>query len=553
MMKLVRRSGVVVVSALVGVALIAASCSSSSGGDGGDGAASTTTLDLNQVNEAPNPPQLGGTLRVGLNAETDGWNPTSNQWAGSAYIVANAIFDRLMALDPEGNPKPYLALAVEPNADFTEWVIRLRPAVEFHDGTPVDAEAVKLNLDKHKASVLTAPSFQLVDRVEVVDPSTVRVVMVSPWATFGYALSFQTGFVAAPSMLNDPDGSRNPVGSGPFRFVNWVPDNRLEVTANDTYWREGMPYLDGVEFKVLPDNSTRTLALTTGQVDVLETSDPASLIALSAEASAGKVQVFTGDPNETSVGLVALNMATAPFDDPLARRIVATGTDRQTASEVGYLGVFPPADGPFDTTSPYFAETDYPDYDLEEARRLNEEYRAKYGKGLSYSVHIPGTPEIKAVLEAAQARFLSIGVDMQIETMDQPRLVSQALLGDYQATGFILFGQPTLDRDYVFISGNTVRPVGQFSLNFVRNPDPVLTEALDDSRAASDEASRTESYRIVQERLAAELPYVYSVRYRSAIGTSNQVHGLAEWTFPDGRPGRPTTTNLITAGAWLSP
>ena len=87
-----------------------------------------------------------------------------------------------------------------------------------------------------------------------------------------------------------------------------------------------------------------------------------------------------------------------------------------------------------------------------------------------------------------------------------------------------------------------MRPVGQFSFNFVRNADPVLTEALDRSRAAGDEATRTEAYRVVQERLAADLPYVYSVRYRSAIGTSNQVHGLAEWTFPDGQPGRPTTT-----------
>ena len=253
MVEVVRRSGVVVVSVLLGVALVAASCTSSGGDGGGDGAATTTTLDLNQVNEAPNPPQPGGTLRVGLNAETDGWNPTSNQWAGSAYIVANAIFDRLMALDPEGNPQPYLALAVDPNADFTEWVIRLRPAVEFHDGTPVDAEAVKLNLDKHKASLLTAP----------VVPAGRSGRGRRPARPSGWSWSVrgrrsatpcpsQTGFVAAPSMLNDPDGSRNPVGSGPFRFVSWVPDNRLEVTANATYWREGMPYLDGIEFRCSP-------------------------------------------------------------------------------------------------------------------------------------------------------------------------------------------------------------------------------------------------------------------------------------------------------------
>ncbi len=276
------------------------------------------------------------------------------------------------------------------------------------------------------------------------------------------------------------------------------------------------------------------------------------MVALSEGAASGEVQVFSPPEQDTAVAMIALNTAVAPFDDPLARRIVATGTDRESASEVGYLGVFPPAEGPFDRSSPYFAETDFPQFDLDEARRLNEEYTAIHGRGLSYTVHIPGTPEIKAVLEAAQARFSTIGVDMRIETMDQGRLVARALTGDFQATGWILFGQPTLDTAYVFIAGTTVRPVGELSLNFVRNDDPVLTAALDESRAAPDEATRTEAYRIVQERLAAELPYVYSLRQLSAIGTSDAVHGLADWTFPDGAPGRRTTTNVITAGAWLS-
>jgi ABC-type transport system substrate-binding protein len=532
------------------VALAVAGCTTSSG----DGTAGPpTTLDLDQVLPVDPPPQLGGTLRVGLNAETDGWNPTSNQWAGSAYVVANAIFDRLAAIGADGEPAPYLALAIESDPAATTWTIRLRPAVEFHDGTPVDAAAVKANLDAHKASPLTASVFAPVERVEVVDPRTVQVVMNRPWATFDYVLAYQTGFVAAPSMRADPDGSRNPVGSGPFRFERWTPDATLETTANPVYWREGMPYLDGVEFRVLPDPSSRLTALTTGAVDVIETSDPASLIELSGAGAAGELQLFANPPEDTSVAMIALNTAAPPFDDPLARRIVATGTDRETASEVGYLGVFPPAEGPFDRSSPYFVETDFPTYDLEEARRLNEEYAARHGRGLAYTVHIPGTPEIRAVLEAAQARFAGIGVDMQIETMDQGRLVAAALNGDFEATGWIMFGQPTLDTAYVFIAGTTVRPVGQLSLNFVRNDDPVLTAALDASRAAPDDATRADAYRVVQERLAAELPYVYSVRQIAAVGTGADVRGLADWTFPNGDPGRRSATNLITAGAWFVP
>lgn len=535
-----------VVAALV----LFGACSSSSGG--GE-ATSPTTVDLDVVAPAPGVPRLGGTLKVGLNAETDGWNPVTNQWANSAYIVANAIFDHLTAYDPEGQPQPYLALAVDPNPAFTEWTIRLRPAVEFHDGTPVDAAAVKTNLDRHKASLLTSTVFLPVERVEVVDPLTVRVVMNRPWATFPHVLTAQAGVVAAPSMLEAPDGSRNPVGSGPFRFESWIPDSTLTVTANPVYWREGMPYLDQVEFRVLPDPSSRAAALRTGAVDVIETNDPATMIGFAADAGSGSAQIFTGDPADTAVTMVALNTAAPPFDDPLARRIVAVGTDRQSSSEVGYLGLFPPAEGPFDRSSPYFAETDYPAHDLAEAGRLNDEYRARYGKGLSYTVHIPGTPEIRALTEASQERFRTIGVDVQIETMDQARLISTALTGDYQATGWILFGQPTLELSYVFISGATVRPVGELSLNFSRNDDPLLTAALDASRASGTEEARAENYRVVQEQLAAELPYVYLVRQRTAVVTRPDVHGLADWTFPDGAPGRRTTANLVTAAAWRSP
>nr|WP_249420442.1 ABC transporter substrate-binding protein [Rhabdothermincola salaria] len=492
-------------------------------------------------------------MRVGLNAETDGWNPVANRWASSAYIVANAVFDRLAAYDPEGNPQPYLALSLEPNPDATEWLIGLRPGVLFHDDTPLDADAVKTNLDAHRASPLTATALLAVERVEVVDPLTVRVVMNQPWATFDHTLTAQTGVMAAPSMLADPDGARNPVGTGPFTFVDWVPDSTLRVEANPTYWREGMPYLDAVEFRVLADPSSRAAAIRSGSVDVVETNDPASILSLAEEARDGTFQVFTGDPEDTSVTMVALNLAAPPFDDPLARRIVATGTDRQSSSEIGYLGLFPPAEGPFDRSSPYFAETDYPAYDLEEARRLHEQYQAENGEPLSYTIHIPSTPEIRAVTEAAQERFRSIGVEMVIETMDQATLIADALNGNYQATGWILFGDPTLDRSYSFIAAGTVRPPGQLSLNFARNDDAALTAALDESRAAPDLETRVEAYRVVQEQLADRLPYVYLVRQRFVIVTTPSVHGLADWTFPEGAPGRRTPAQLITAGAWLSP
>src|SRR5690606_13441593 len=139
-----------------------------------------------------------------------------------------------------------------PNEDGTVWTIGLREGVVFHDGTPVDAEAVKQNLEAHMSSGLTGSAVSPIETVTVEDPLTVRVDMKIPWAAFGSALTSQVGFVQAPSQIADPEGNRKPVGSGPFRFTKWVTDASLDTERNEDYWREGLPYLDGVQFTPVP-------------------------------------------------------------------------------------------------------------------------------------------------------------------------------------------------------------------------------------------------------------------------------------------------------------
>ena len=132
------------------LALLAAGCG------GGDSASDTTqppgTFKANEVATDVGPPQSGGTLSFGLNAETDGWDPTSNRWASSGYIVGYSIFDPLAVFGDDLKAHPYLAKSFTSNADFTEWVIGVREGVTFHDGTPVDAAAIQAGLVKQKTA-----------------------------------------------------------------------------------------------------------------------------------------------------------------------------------------------------------------------------------------------------------------------------------------------------------------------------------------------------------------------------------------------------------------
>ena len=125
---------------------------------------------------------------------------------------------------------------------------------------------------------------------------------------------------------------------------------------------------------------------------------------------------------------------------------------------------------------------------------------------------------------------------MTLKPEDQATLVSDVILGNYQGTGFILFGSTKLDVNYVFISANTVKPVGQLSLNFTRNSDPILEQALQDARKTDDPTEQAAQYKIVQDQMAKDLNFIFLVRNLDVVAYSNQTHGLVGQTLPDGSP-----------------
>ena len=343
------------VAATAFVALIAGACSSAEPTSSStDGSQPPGTFSANDTNEDAGPPQTGGALAFGLAAETDGWDPSNSRWGGSGYIVGFSIFDPLAAYDEDLEVQPFLASGFEHNADYTEWTIGVRPGVTFHDGTPVDATAIATQLQTNKASPLTGTVFEFADTfTPSADGTEVVVVMNKPWSTFPEVLTAQTGVIPALSMASDPNALANPVGSGPFVFESWEQNSQLRVKKNANYWQEGLPYLDEIQFQVVSDNQARSSSFESGSIDIFETGDPGQIIDYTDRAAQdGGPQIFTSQTDENSKIFVALNMAKAPFDDPLARQAVAYGIDTQALSEQAFDGIFPAVDGVFSENSP---------------------------------------------------------------------------------------------------------------------------------------------------------------------------------------------------------
>jgi peptide/nickel transport system substrate-binding protein len=550
---------VVVAAIAATMALVATGCG------GGDGASDSTqppgTFQANEVNEDIGPPQAGGTLTYGLNAESDGWDPTSNRWASSGYIVGYSIFDPLAMFGADLKAQPYLAESFTSNAAFTEWVIGVRDGVQFHDGTPVDAAAIKAGLDKQKASPLTGATMDFVESFTVNAEGDVVATMNKPWSTFPEILTGQAGVVSAPSMAADPDGNKNPVGSGPFVFDSWEQGSQLRVKKNPNYWRAGYPYLDQIDFKIVADISARTTALDSKAIDIFETNDPRQIIEFTdrAQGDGSGVQIFTDQQGERQKVFVGLNLAKPPFDDPLARQAVAHAADVEMLSEQAYEGIFPPATGVFSTSSPYYIlPEDYPEYDPEKARQLAQEYETKYGKPLEFSVNITPAPEVQLVAQVLQAQAAEVGIKVNLVSKEELTLIADALTGNFEATGFILFGSPSLDREYVFFASPT-KPIPELNLNITRIPNEQnapIVEAMDTARATDDDEVKKEQYAIVQEEMAKNLNFLFLVEQTTAVVFAPNVHGVLEWTLPDesggdGAVGIPRTATM-TFNVWKS-
>jgi peptide/nickel transport system substrate-binding protein len=532
------------------VCILASACASEYTGPG-DSAANPDihSISVDRTNENPDPPRDGGSLAFGLSAETSGWNPVSDRWSGSGYIVGVAVYDPLTAEDEHLEPHPYLARTITPNADFTEWRIGLRPGVRFHDGTVLDAKAVKVNLDLQKKSALVAAALTYMSEVTVADPLTVVVKMAHPWSQFPHLLTSQVGMMASPASLatlasGSTEATGHPVGTGPFVFGQWTRDSELQVTKNPNYWRKGFPHLDSITFKPITEEATRSKALEAGEINIMEAgnADVINNYAQRAKEPDQPFQIYTNQKTDGSKIVIGLNTAAEPFNDLTARQAVAYGIDREALSRTAFGSLSPPVDGPFTDQSPFYSPNiGYPHYDLERAKKLAQDYQQKHGKPLEFEYILPPVTDADNVGQVIQAQLQQAGITVNLKRQEQVALIGSALGGHYQAIAWVMFTSGVLDPNYVFIASDA-NPVDQLSVNFTRinkADNAKLVAALDAGRATTNPAALVRQYEIVQQELAKNLNILFLVSQTTSVVYDRSVRGAKAFTIPDqnGAPG----------------
>ncbi len=497
-------------------------------------------------------PKVGGQLKIGILAEVNGLSPVTSSLATGGTYYGRAIFDPIAIVAADGSVQPYLCQTIKPNADYTSWTFTLRPGITFHDGTPLNAAALANQFQHLLKSPFSAVSaFSTVTAIQQVDAMTVTLQLSAPWVALpsyltGTVGTGQLGFVAAPSMLADPNGAMNPVGTGPFIFESWEPGSHLVVKRNPKYWQKGLPYLDQITFMPIVDDTSRLQSLEAGTLDLIQMSGPLEIQQMLASTSLNVLDNIKPIPIEPSQNFILLNTKQPPLDDIRVRRAMAYATDQKKVISVSLAGLGTPSTGLFPPGNKYYSRTTYPGYDLAKAKSLIAQYRADHGGANppSFPIQVAG-PTYNDMAQQLQQMWKQAGITVTVDQVEQAAGLTQTLQGNIWAVTQQQYEAADPDQNYAYWSSQNNAPLGQTAVNFARFSDPVVDAALKTGRADPNPAARQKAYASISEQFAKSIPYVWINRQIWAIGAAQNVQGFKKVPIPTGGFALPLTQGDI--------
>ena len=523
-----------------GAAAAAGMAGASAMGSGWDTLAGAVTNGPGRNGVTKQPPQKGGTLTFGVDAEEQGFDPTQARFDEVGVMYARTVFDPLTIVLTNGNWAPYLASSVVPNSSYTTWTVTLRPNLVFHDGTPCDGAALLTNFEAHAKSLLTGivlkPTLQSITQT---GPLSVAISFKAPWVPFPFYLAGgiggQIAYVVAPSMLSNPNGTSHPVGTGPFVFKEWIPNDHFTATANPHYWRPGLPYLSQITYKPITDAQARAEALKSGTIDLMITDTPQAITQFRGNRSYSYIDDSTHVVGEPDMNCTQLNCLAKPFNNPTVRRAAAMAINRNQYATVIDQNVLPVSNGLFVAGSPYYTPTSYPAYNPTEAKSLVQQAARQTGGPISFTFGSTNAPAAIRSAEYLQQAWQAVGFQVKTTIVEQNQTINNALGGAYQALGWRQFGAVDPDLNYIFWSTTTVASPGALSINMARNADPTIEQALLAGRASTQPSVRAAAYKSVNKRLGVDLPYLWLDRAVWAVVGAPKVQNFNNPTTPQGQ------------------
>lgn len=463
------------------------------------------------------------TITVGLDADPPNLDPVFSN-ALVDRQVQNQLYDKLVDLGSDLKIIPMLAQSWIVEENGAVYVFKLRQGVKFHDGTEFDANAVKFNLERSMTAEGSRRKgeLSLVKEVKVVDKYTVQVTLKSAFAPFLAVLSDRSGMMVSPTAAQKygKDFGNNPVGTGPFKFVERKRQDKIVLAANESYWQRGLPKVDELIYRPFPDDDVRLANLLSGAATVISPVAPKDLNSVRSNPD---LNLFTF-PGLGHQG-VWLNVTKGAFANPVLRRAFAATINRETIDRVVFLGTALPSNGPFAPGSlGYDPKIAVPKQDISLAKKL----LADAGKpgGFSFTLLTAPGPVLTQLAQVYQAMAAEAGIQIKIEQVEFGTLLDKTDKKDYEAALLGWSGRSDPDGNiYDFMRcGGPLNSSGYCNAKV----DQLLNRARTIRLAEARAAIYSEALKIIQ----SDLPYIYVYHPQITIGASKRLAALP--LVPDG-------------------
>lgn len=474
----------------------------------------------------------GGTLRVGQARSPVSLDPALGISLHEFHILYS-IYDGLVGYDENLALKPALAESWQ-RSDSRTYVFKLRKGVKFHDGTDFDAAAVKWNVERilDPATKARVRDLDVIEAVEVVDSHTVRLRLKTPTGLLPAFLAERGGLMVSPSAAKrlGPDFGRSPVGTGPYKFVEWMTDDHITLDRFDPYWDKAAAHLDRVIYRIIPDESVLVINLRGGQVDYVADVPPKDLAGLKRE---------TGLTVQQRPGLgfywINLNSGVAPFNSKAVRQALTLAVDRPAMLRSLYFGAGVPAAGPIAPSSWAFdAGLKAPPRDLARAKQKLTE--GGVPNGFTFKLLVGSTPMYRTNATAVQAQLAEIGVNAELEITETVKVLQQVVARTYQASSTIWIG---LNADPDFVLHPLYHSQGLFNKDRYRNPK--VDELVDRARTLDQQDERRRLYQEAAAVIVDDAADLWLYHPDVTAAMSKKVRGVP--LSADGR--------VRLRGAWL--
>ena len=480
----------------------------------------------------------GGTFIFGRGGDSVGLDPALEE-DGESFKVCDNIYDTLIQYkDGSTDLEPGLAKSWESSEDGLVWTFHLRKGVTFHDGTPFNAEAVLFSLNRQHDKThpfhdvggsyvywVATGLAEIVDKITAVDEFTVQIRLKTAYSPFIYTIAITSFSIVSPTAVkkSGDEYSNNPVGTGPFKFVQWDRGDKIVLVANENYWG-GRPKLDRVIFRSIPDNAVRLIELQRGGLHAMEFPNPDDLQQIQDD----ETLELLSQPG-TNIGYLALNMDKPPLDNLKVRLAINHAINKAEIIKHLYQGLGIPAKNPIPPTMWSYDDTieDF-DYNPKLAKKLLAE--AGYPNGFETTlwalpVPRPYIPDGRALAEVLQSELRNIGIQTKIVTYDWGTYLEKTKNGEHDMAmlGWSAdLGDPDNFFYFLLSKSSAEKPAGNIA--FYRSD--AMQNVLEQARSISGKDKRISLYKQAQQIFHKDVPWVPLAHAKQILVVNKKVKNL---------------------------